>query len=126
MEVEVINIPLEEGSGSGMAMISPSESILATMPTSGANINDFRNLTTETIGQLYAYYYTNTSVVLGTRSADGSIASSDEDVQVAVGLSAIAEGVYVCKVENFPNRNDSGINEIFVDIQTKLRELHVL
>ena len=87
----------------------PDESI----PTSGADIIDFQNITEESIGQLYAYYYSDTSVVLGTRSA-----TSEESIQMAVGLYAVANGLYVCIVNNFINAT----SRIDVDIQSKTSE----
>ena len=76
------------------------DDIITSMPTSGADITDFENVVEETVGQLYAYYYSETSVVLGTRSAT----SLDETIRMAVGLSAVANGVYVCIVENFVHK----------------------
>ena len=105
--MQVISIPLTDGSGSGISVI-PDDTVIS-MPTSGADITDFENITEESIGQLYAYHYNETSVVLGTRSAT----SSDGTVQMAVGLSAEANGVYVCIVDNFINAT----NRIDVDIQ---------
>ena len=103
-ELQVINIPLSDGSGSGIS-VEPDDTVIS-MPTSGADITDFENITEE-IGQLYAYYYSETSVVLGTRSA------TNGTIQMAVGLSAVANGVYVCIVDNFINAT----SRIDVDIQ---------
>ena len=90
------------------------DDIVISMPTSGADITDFME---ESVGQLYAYYYTETSVVLGTRSAT----SSDGTIQMAVGLSAVANGAYVCIVENFINAT----NRIDVDIQAVKSEYYL-
>jgi hypothetical protein len=87
----------------------PDDTIIS-MPTSGADITAFKNITEESIGQLYAYYYSETSVVLGTRSAT----SSDGTIQMAVGVSAVANDMYVCIVENFINAT----SRIDVDIRT--------
>ena len=126
MPVEVIEPSLKDysdGSGSGesdMLMNNPT----TTMSTSGADIADFKQLTTESVGQLYAYRYSNTSVVLATRSASGSIGSPSEDIQMAIGLSPVADGVYICVAENYPNRSLSGISNITVNISTMTRELY--
>ena len=94
------------------------ESPLTSMLTStGADIADFTELSSESVGLLYDYRYSNTSVVLGTRSASGLIGDSNEVVQMAIGLSAVADGMYVCVAENFPHRNNSGISSITVNIQ---------
>ena len=85
--------------------------------STGADIADFTELSSESVGQLYAYRYSNTSVVLGTRSASGLIGDSNEVVQMAIGLSAVADGMYVCVAENFPHRNNSGTSSITVNIQ---------
>ena len=90
------------------------DDIVTSMPTSGAYITDFENVAEESVGQLYAYYYTETSVVLGTRSAT----SLNGTIQMAIGLSAFANGVYVCMVENFINTT----NRIDVDIQALISE----
>ena len=97
-----------------MLMESPLTSMLTS---TGADIADFTELSSESVGQLYAYRYSNTSVVLGTRSASGLIGDSNEVVQMAIGLSAVADGMYVCVAENFPHRNKSGISSITVNIQ---------
>ena len=106
-------------SGSGetdMLMESPLTSMLTS---TGADIADFTELSSESVDQLYAYRYSNTSVVLGTRSASGLIGDSNEVVQMAIGLSAVADGMYicVCVAENFPHRNNGGISNITVNIQ---------
>ena len=90
------------------------DDVVISMPTSGADITDFESIVEESVGQLYAYYYTETSVVLGTRSAT----SSDGTIQMAVGLSAVADGSYVCIVENFINTT----NRIDVNIQAVISE----
>ena len=36
---------------------------------------------------------------------------------MAIGLSAVADGMYVCVAENYPHRNKSGISSITVNIQ---------
>ena len=122
--VEVIYVSQDDGSGSGISM-NPydNDSVLSL----GADITDFMNIPTETIGQLYAYYYSNTSVVLATRSADGIVGNSDDSltrIQTVVGISQAADGVYVCEVENFPHRAKSGISRTVLNIQTKSRKLN--
>ena len=127
MPVEVIEPSLKDysdGSGSGesdMLMNNPT----TTMSTSGADIADFKQLTTESVGQLYAYRYSNTSFVLATRSASGSIGNPSEDIQMTIGLSPVADGVYICVAENYPNRSLSGISNITVNINTMTRELYM-
>lgn len=115
VDVPVMNFT--EGSGSGLADTEVYNPAIS-MSTSGANITDFSNLTSETVGQLYAYYYSNMSVVLATRSAIVS-----ENVEIAVGLSAMTNDVYVCEAENFPERNDSGISRMNVTIRATTCEL---
>ena len=51
-----------------MLMERPLTSMLTS---TGADIADFTELSSESVGQLYACRYSNTSVVLGTRSASG-------------------------------------------------------
>ena len=106
----------EESSGSGLAGMEVHNPA-TSMSTSGADITDFSNLTLDTVGQLYAYYYSNTSVVLATRSAIIS-----ENVEIAVGVSGNLDDVYVCEAENFPERNNSGISRINVTIKAITRE----
>ena len=114
--VDVVDVGFGESSGSGQSETqAPNPAI--TMSTSGAYTTDFQNLTADSVGQLYAYYYTNTSVVLGTRSAVYS-----GSVEMAVGLSATFDEVYVCEAENFPERNKSGISKINVTIKAIKRE----
>ena len=107
----------DKGSGSGM-----QEMILATNATppadrdrSGANIRDFFN-TSDSLGRLYAYRYSNTSVVLGTRSAN---IDTSEELYMAIGLSEDGNGEYVCEAENFPERERSGISRYTVNIQAE-------
>ena len=121
--VEVIYVSQDDGSGSGISM-NPYDNDSVPMLSSGADITDFMNIPTETVGQLYAYYYSNTSVVLATRSADGIVDNSDDRVQTVVGISQAADGVYVCEVENFPHRTKSGISRTVLNIQTKSRKLN--
>ena len=64
----------------------------------------------ETLGQLYAYRHSNTSVTLGTRLA----MTEDPVLVTAVGISATANGEYRCVVENFAN----GTSESLVRITT--------
>ena len=106
----------EESSGSGLAGMEVHNPA-TSMSTSGADITDFSNLTLDSVGQLYAYYYSNTSVVLATRSAIMS-----ENVEIAIGVSGNLDDVYVCEAENFPERNDSGISRINVTIKAITRE----
>ena len=109
----------DEGSGSGLGelvMYNPATS----MPTSGADITDFSNLISDSVGQLYAYYYSNTSVVLATRSA----INTSRGVQIAIGVAADTDDVYVCEAENFPERNsNSGISIINVTVKAISRKL---
>ena len=107
-EVPVVDIsPRDHGSGSG-ELVEPNY-YLTPFTSSVAFITDFEDLPDETPGQLYAYRISNTSVVLGTRSA----VSADYTIEFAIGLSAIAEGTYLCKVENFAN----GISDSTVTIE---------
>ena len=69
----------EQGSGSGSNLVLGNQ-----VPSSGADITDFETIQ-ESVGQLYAYYYSNTSVVLGTRSAVNAT-DPDKYIQMAVGL----------------------------------------
>ena len=116
--VDVVDVGFGEPSGQSETQ-APNPA--TTMSTSGAYTIDFQNLTEDSVGQVYAYYYTNTSVVLGTRSAVYSA-----NVEMAVGLSAIFDEVYVCEAENFPERNDSGISTINVTVKAITRENIVL
>ena len=104
-------------SGSGETDMLMESPLISMLTSTGANIADFTELSSESVGQLHAYRYSNTSVVLGTRSASGLIGDSNEVVQMAIGLSAVADGMYVCVAENFPHRNNSGISNITVNIQ---------
>ena len=106
-----------ESSGSGQSE-TQAPNPATTMSTSGAYTTDFQTLTEDSVGQLYAYYYTDTSVVLGTRSAVYSA-----NVEMAVGLSVMFDEVYICEAENFPERNDSGINIINVTIKAITRKM---
>ena len=122
--VPVIDVSIDnsiESSGSGDTDALMNNTI-TSMLTSGADIADFTELSSESVGQLYAYRYSNTSVVLGTRSASGLIGDSNEVVQMAIGLSAVADGMYVCVAENFPHRTLSGISDITVNITTTTRK----
>ena len=99
-------MPFEEiSSGSGNMEFNP---LLPTETTLGARITDFNDTSATPPGQLYAYRFSNTSAVLGTRSAVGV------GIQMAIGLLSAADGVYRCVVENFA----SGRNESKVRIQT--------
>ena len=108
-----------ESSGSGET--EPEEyNPAVSMTTSGANIPDFQNITYESPGQLYAYYYSNTSVVLGTWSAIFS-----QNVSLAAGVLEVTDDVYyVCEAENFPERNDSGISTTNVTVKVKKRKFN--
>ena len=107
-----------ESSGSGET--EPEEyNPAVSMTTSGANIPDFQNITYESPGQLYAYYYSNTSVVLGTWSAIFS-----QNVSLAAGVLEVADNDYVCEAVNFPERNDSGISTTNVTVKVKKRKFN--
>ena len=88
------------------------------MDRSGAGVGDF-NITDDSVGRLYAYRYSNTSVVLGTRSAD---IDTSRGLYMAVGLSDSANGEYVCVAENFPERESRGISSYTVTIEAQKRE----
>ena len=112
-EVPVVDVsPLYQGSGSGELV---ERNYLTPFTSSVAFITDFEDLPDETPGQLYAYRISNTSVVLGTRSA----VSADYTIEFAIGLSTVAEGTYLCKVENFANGNSSSMVTIEV-VESKL------
>ena len=104
-----------DGSGSGMTDSLSSTGSAASMNRSGAHIRDFGNLTDDYVGRLYAYRYSNTSVVLGTRSAE---IDSTQGHYMSVGLSEAADEEYVCEVVNFPERELRGISTYSVTIQT--------
>ena len=74
-----------------------------------ANVADFMTVR-ESVGQLYAYRHSNTSVILGTRLA----MTEDPVLVTAVGISATADGEYRCVVENFAN----GTSESLIRITT--------
>lgn len=63
-------------------------------------------LENEKAGQLYAYRYSNTTVILGTR--DASILGAN------AGIGSIAEGRYRCRAENFRNASDERELDIYV------------
>ena len=112
--VPIIDVSREElGSGSGEG--STSDGIMTTTTSSGAQLTDFEAFS-EIRGQLYAYYLSNTSIVLGTRSAARFSTDPDKNVQTAIGL--LVGGRYVCKVENFAN----GTSKTTVDIQPTQRK----
>ena len=71
-------------------------------PTSGADITDFRNIS-DSVGQLYSYYYSNNSVVLGTRSATNTTDSDMYRIQMAIGVSSTSDGEYVCTAKSSVN-----------------------
>ena len=62
----------------------------------------------ETLGQLYAYRHSNTSVTLGTRRA----VTENPLLVTAVGISAAANGEYRCVVENFANGTSESLIHI--------------
>ena len=67
----------------------------------------FENVTSDTPGQLYAYHYSNTSVVLGTRLS----VTPNGSIETAVGISEVADGTYRCIARNFANgTSESEIN----------------
>ena len=88
-------INLEQASVSGYNIL-PTQ-----VPTSGADITDFRNIN-ESVGQLYGYYYTD-RIVLGTRSATNTTDNDMYRIQMAIGLSNTSDGEYVCRVKTFVN-----------------------
>ena len=95
-----------------LAIISP-----ANLTSSGASLTDFASITADSVGRLYAYRYSNTSVVLATRSA---FINSSQEESMAVGLYGAVNEMYVCRVENFPERGDqSGISDYTVTITTQ-------
>ena len=122
MPVEVIQVEnmevdvgFTESSGSGLTETldyNPATSL----GTSIADVADFKIFTSQSVGQLYAYYYSNTSVVLGTWSARYS-----QRFDLAIGLSATTDEQYVCEAENFPERNDSGISRVNVTVKALKR-----
>ena len=57
----------------------------------------FKNIKSDAPGQLYAYYYCNTSVVLGTRL---SVTPSDS-LETAVGVLEVADATYRCIARTF-------------------------
>ena len=67
IRLEVIHILQDDDISSG----SGETDILMESLTS--DIADFTELSSESVGQLYAYHYSNALVVLGTRSASGLI-----------------------------------------------------
>ena len=114
---DVINLQInpEQFSGSGLDIMPAEDS------TSGADITDFKNIT-ESVGQLYGYYYSENSVALGTRSATNY--SAIPSIQMAIGLSSNGTGEYVCEARTFVN----GTRKIIVKITAITREClkHVL
>ena len=106
---DVIN--LEQASGSGYDIL-PTQ-----VPTSGADITDFRNIN-DSVGQLYGYYYSNNSVVLGTRSATNATDSDMYRIQMAIGLSSTSDGEYVCTAKSSVN----GTNNIILRIRAVTRK----
>ena len=107
------------GSGSsGMTDLFTRSAPALNMDRSGADIRDF-NLTEDSVGRLYAYRYTNTSVVLGTRSAE---IDTGRGLYMAVGLSDSANGEYVCIAENFRERDLRGMSTYTVTIEAQKRE----
>jgi len=75
--------------------VNAEGTVLDTAELSSALTTDFGGIQ-ETLGQLYAYRYSDTYVVLGTRSA----ISEDGAIQTAVRMSEVANGTYHCRAEN--------------------------
>ena len=67
----------------------------------------FENVTSDTPGQFYAYYY-NTSVVLGTRL----LVTPNGSLEIAVGISKVADGTYRCIARNFANGTSESVINI--------------
>ena len=77
-----------------------TNSLIDTGITLIANSSAFRNITpSEQTGQLYAYYFSNSTVVLGTRSA--MYTAGNDTLPIVVGISSVADGMYRCEVKNF-------------------------
>ena len=110
-----VDLVFFESSGSGLTE-TQHYNPATSLGTSGADVTDFQNFTSQSVGQLYAYYYSNTSVVLGTWSARYS-----QRFDLAIGLSATTDEQYVCEAENFPQRNESGISRINVNVKALKR-----
>ena len=92
---------LDMGSESGG---SAEEDLVDTVVASSALTTDFGGIQ-ETLGQLYAYRYNDTYVVLGTRSA----ITEDGAIQTAVGISEVANGAYHCSAENANATRNSSV-----------------
>ena len=104
-------INLEQASGSGYDIL-PTQ-----VPTSGADIRDFKNIN-DSVGQLYSYYYSTDRIVLGTRSATNATDSDMYRIQMAIGLSSTSDGEYVCRAKTFVN----GIRDIVLQIKAVSRK----
>lgn len=85
--------------------------------TSGADIIDFKTIN-ESVGQLFGYFYSENSVALGTLSASSAMNTDMYRIQMAIGLSNIADGEYVCEAKTFYN----GTRRIIVKIRAVRRE----
>ena len=68
----------------------------------------FENVTSDTPGQFYAYYYSNTSVVLGTRL----LVTPNGSLETSVGISIVADGTYRCIARNFANGTSESVINI--------------
>ena len=87
------------------------------VPTSGADITDFKNIN-ESVGQLYGYYYSTDRIVLGTRSATSATDSDMYRIQMAIGLFRTSDGEYVCRAKTFVN----GTRDIVLRIKAVTRK----
>ena len=94
-------VHMESASG-----VSAEGTVLDTAELSSALTTDFDVLNgEESPGQLYAYRYSDTYVVLGTRSA----ITEDGAIQTAVGISEVADGTYHCRAENANATNEASV-----------------
>ena len=92
-----------ESSGSALGPLLLNDDLIASAA-------DFMTVE-ESLGQLYAYRHSNTSVTLGTRRA----VTENPLLVTAVGIyAAAANGKYRCVVENFAN----GTSESLIRITT--------
>ena len=103
----------------GIAPLINTNTSVSDLPRSGADITQFRNVTPNLIGGLFAYRYSNSSVVLGTLSA---IVNASLRQFIAIGVSSDLNEEFVCEVVNFPERNISGISRYNVRITSTTRE----
>ena len=87
-----------------------------------ANSSAFRNITSsEQPGQLYAYHFSNSTVVLGTRSA--VYTAINDTFPIVVGISSVAEGMYQCEVTNFAVINAKTITITSVESELCIKNL---